>query len=319
MWNHALFKGLLFLSGGAVVHATHTRDIDRLGGLLPRMPVVAAFFLLGAVAICGLPPLNGFASELLIYLGLFGAAGVGGSTEWLAPALAAPALALIGGLALACFAKLFGAAFLGEPRSGAAREAHQPGARMLGPMAVLAAGCVVVGLVPGVVAPALDGCAQVFAPGLAAPLRDHAPLGPVSALAGLLLGALGVGGLLYLARVRRSPVEAGPTWGCGYPAATPRMQYTASSFAASLVDLFSWALRPAVHRGRVEGAFPKRSGLSTHVADTVLDGVLLPLAARVASGFSRLRWLQAGNVSLYLAYVGGALLFALAWMKGASP
>src|SRR5204863_7427113 len=112
VWNHSLFKALLFLGAGSVVHATHTREIDHLGGLSKSMPRTAALFAVGAVAICGLPPLNGFISELFVYLGLFRSlAGSPGA------ALAAPALALVGALALACFVKAFGAVFLGHPRS----------------------------------------------------------------------------------------------------------------------------------------------------------------------------------------------------------
>jgi formate hydrogenlyase subunit 3/multisubunit Na+/H+ antiporter MnhD subunit len=115
-WNHGLFKGLLFLSAGSVLHAAHTREIDELGGLAKRMPWTSFAFLVGSVAICGLPPLNGFVSELLVYLGLFEVARLPRGVLWLVGAIGAPTLALIGALALACFVKVFGAMFLGEPR-----------------------------------------------------------------------------------------------------------------------------------------------------------------------------------------------------------
>src|SRR5439155_6213990 len=113
VWNHGFFKALLFLGAGSVVHAVGTREIDRMGGLAKRMPRTALLFLVGAVAICGLPPLNGFVSELLVYLGLFQAAAARDGRWWIATAFAAPALALVGALALACFVKAFGAVFLG--------------------------------------------------------------------------------------------------------------------------------------------------------------------------------------------------------------
>src|SRR5207248_2479651 len=113
VWNHAFFKSLLFFSAGSVVHATHTREIDHLGGLAKTMPRTALCFLIGAVAICGLPPLNGFVSEFLIYLGLFRVVGRDDPATFVSAALAIPALALIGTLALACFVKVFGAVFLG--------------------------------------------------------------------------------------------------------------------------------------------------------------------------------------------------------------
>src|SRR5207247_5104797 len=115
VWNHAFFKSLLFFSAGSVVHATHTREIDHLGGLAKTMPWTALGFLVGAVAICGLPPLNGFVSEFLIYLGLFRT--LEGGRSFASAAFAAPALALIGALAVACFVKVYGTVFLGSPRS----------------------------------------------------------------------------------------------------------------------------------------------------------------------------------------------------------
>ena len=141
VWNHALFKSLLFFSAGSVIHATGTREIDRLGGLAKAMPRTSLAFLVGAVAICGLPPLNGFVSELLIYLGLFGTLGIGEGSACPLAAFAAPALALIGGLAVACFVKVFGAVFLGSARTEVARHAHESAGSMLGPMGVLMGCC----------------------------------------------------------------------------------------------------------------------------------------------------------------------------------
>ncbi len=137
VWNHALFKALLFFSAGSVIHAAHTREIDHLGGLAKAMPWTALCFLVGAVAICGLPPLNGFVSEFLIYLGLFGTARHQHGPTFAGAAFAAPALALIGALAVACFVKVYGAVFLGTARSEHAEHAHESPLSMLGPMGVL--------------------------------------------------------------------------------------------------------------------------------------------------------------------------------------
>ena len=147
--NHAMFKGLLFLGAGAVLHATGTREIDRLGGLAKRMPWVAGAVMVGAVAISGLPPLNGFVGEFLIYLGaLRGETSLG--PAWAVPSLMVlAALALIGGLAAVCFTKVVGIAFLGEPRTEQAAAAHPPGLLMTLPMIVLAVGCFLVGHRPG--------------------------------------------------------------------------------------------------------------------------------------------------------------------------
>ena len=150
--NHALFKGLLFLGAGAVVHGTGTREIDHLGGLLKRMPWTAATFLVGAVAISGLPPLNGFVSEFLIFLGAF-KGGISTRRPVAVPLLAVIAgLALIGGLAVACFTKAFGIVFLGEPRSEHVSHAHEAGLdHALAHAGCWRPACVVIGLLAPVV------------------------------------------------------------------------------------------------------------------------------------------------------------------------
>jgi formate hydrogenlyase subunit 3/multisubunit Na+/H+ antiporter MnhD subunit len=146
--NHALFKSLLFLGAGAVHHATGTRELDHLGGLARAMPRTALLFVIGAAAISGLPPLNGFASEWLVYLGLLDGLRRPGGDLLAYVTLGAPVLALVGGLAAACFAKVVGVVFLGSPRSHHADGAHEPPAAMLAPMAALAAACAAIGLFP---------------------------------------------------------------------------------------------------------------------------------------------------------------------------
>jgi hydrogenase-4 component B len=311
VWNHAAFKALLFLSAGSVLHATGTREIDHLGGLARRMPRTAFSFLFGAVAICGLPPLNGFVSELFVYLGCFRTMAAG---TWVAGALAAPSLALIGALAVACFVKAYGAVFLGSARSARGAQAHDPGARMLVPMATLALGCMVLGLAPAVVAPALESATVAWAPEAAAVAQPLTVLAPLHVLSGtgaalaLLAGALAV---LVARTARRAPVASGPTWDCGYAAPSARMQYTSSSFAETLVTFFSWALRPLVHAGAPAGLFPGATKFETHVPDTVLDRAILPLSRAGARTLRWFRWMQHGNVHLYLVYVVAALIVLL--------
>ncbi|MGO9115212.1 MAG: proton-conducting transporter membrane subunit, partial [Thermoguttaceae bacterium] len=231
VWNHALFKSLLFFSAGSVFHATGTREIDRLGGLAKAMPRTSLGFLVGAIAICGLPPLNGFVSELLIYLGLFGALGIGEGAACPIAAFAAPALALIGGLAVACFVKVFGAVFLGTARSDDARHAHESPWSMIGPMGVLMACCGFIGLFPSQIAPILGRAIAAWSPETAdagSRLADLAPLGWVSGMGLLLLAFLGLGCAALRQRLRAGDLATGSTWGCGYAAPTARMQYTSS-------------------------------------------------------------------------------------------
>lgn len=329
VWNHGLFKGLLFLSAGSVIHAAHTREIDHLGGLAKRMPWTAAAFGVGAVAICGLPPLNGFVSELLVYLGLFRTAlAEPGSGRWAAAALAAPALAAVGALAVACFVKAFGAVFLGELRSAHGREATEAPRSMLGPMAVLVGGCAAIGLFPWAVAPVLDRAVAAWGMGHGAWSTGHgawgggsalprvAELAPLSAVGALALGLtalLGFGAWWVRARLRRRPPERSGTWDCGYQAPSARMQYTASSFGQLLVGLFSWALAPAVRLTRLAGLFPGQAVFASHVPDAVLDRFLRPLFTGAADLLGRARVFQRGRVQAYVAYVLATLIALFLW------
>lgn len=297
--NHALFKALLFLGAGSVIHSTGTREIEYLGGLLRRMPRTAMLFLTGSVAICGLPPLNGFVSELLIYLGLFtGATAPSGATA--SSALAAPFLALVGGLAVACFVKVFGVVFLGNPRSEAARQAHEAGRSMLAPMALLALLCGLIGLVPALFAPLLDQAVAAWHPPVAAAglyLVTAAPLPWLTLLGGVLL--LGI--VLCSAIYRRYRMEPRcETWGCGYLAPDSRMQYSASSFADTLVGIFSGILQPQRHLPRLARHFPRPAEFSSHVPETVLEKLYLPLLGWANEKMAVLRLMQHGQVHLYI-------------------
>ncbi|MCC7539099.1 MAG: hydrogenase [Deltaproteobacteria bacterium] len=316
VWNHGLFKGLLFLAAGAVVHATGTRQIDRLGGLSRRMPRTSLLFLVGAVAICGLPPLNGLVSELFVYLGLFRAA-TSHDGMWLAGALGAPALALVGALAVACFVKVFGAVFLGEPRSADGANAHDPERPMLVPMAILAAGCAFVGLGAPVVSMALDVVVAAWiGPGArsAPALSSMAPVVWISATSAGLLVVIVLLTWWLVRRARSTAAEpAVGTWDCGYAAPSARMQYTSSSFAERLIALLAFVLRPSVHPPKLEGLFPESGSFHSHVPDTVLDRVLVPSFRLAARLLGRLRPIQHGKLHLYLLYIFGTLIVLLLW------
>jgi hydrogenase-4 component B len=309
VWNHALFKALLFLSAGSVLHGTGTREIDQLGGLARRMPRTAFAFVFGAIAICGLPPLNGFVSELLVYLGLLHT-----MTEdrlWVVGAVGAPALALVGALAVACFVKAYGAVFLGQPRSERVARAHEPGLAMVAPTAVLGLACAFIGLAPMAIAPFIESATAAWAPDLAAvaePLHVLAPLRALSAAGFVLLGLMTVGGALLARAGGPGRTSSGPTWACGFIAPSPRMQYTSSSFAQMLVGLFRWALRPTVQGGAPAGLVPLPTRFHSHVPDTVLDRAVLPLSRAGARSLRWFRWVQHGNVQLYLVYILATVL-----------
>lgn len=330
VWNHGLFKSLLFLGAGSVLHATGTREMSRLGGLWRTMPWTAGCFTLGAIAISGLPPLNGFVSEWLVFLGLFDAAGIGGLAAW-AAVPAAILLGVTGALALACFAKVCGVVFLGLPRTARAERAHESGPLMRAPMLVLAACCVVIGLVPAFFWPAVaaamnawqpawsDAISIVGAEGTRAALNpDHAPLQALGACH-VALAIVGAGAAFVLWRkVRRNGVARAVTWDCGYARPTPRMQYTAGSFAEIITGWFRWILRPQRHVEAPGGFFPTRAEHQVHTPETVLDFVLEPMGRVVIAVSTVVRKLQHGRLQFYILYlfVGVVAIALLALVGG---
>jgi formate hydrogenlyase subunit 3/multisubunit Na+/H+ antiporter MnhD subunit len=317
--NHALFKSLLFLGAGAIQHATGTREIDRLGGLVRPMRATAALFVVGAAAISGLPPLNGFVSEWLVILGFLDALGRPHGDLLAFAALGAPILALVGGLAAACFAKVVGVVFLGTARSTHVQGAHDPPASMLAPMAVLAAACVAIGLAPAAALPALTRAAAAWSRLDAEVLAPPAAAAAASALriSVVALALLLVATAVWLLRLRRlaarpaaAPVE---TWGCGFSAPTARMQYTGSSFAEMIVGRFSWAIfqRGAVQRP--EGVFPKGAAFHTEVPDSVLDLALVPAARAYGWLTRRARELSLRRIQFQMLLVLATLVAILTW------
>ncbi len=310
--NHALFKSLLFLGAGNVWCAAGTRDLERLGGLGRGMPVTWAVFLVGSAAIVGLPPLNGFVSEWLVFQALF-QAGFSRTPADLS-VFGAAALALVGGLALACFAKVCGVVFLGQARSETGRDAREVTAGYLVPAAALAVACGVIGLWPGLV---LGPVIRVAAFVAGMPPANALDLARPAVAAGrriALLAALAVAlsALLWWLRaaaLRRAGATTAQTWGCGYPRPTARMQYSASSFAAPLLGLF----------GRMSGVRPMRGPASfeTRAVNLMLDRGILPLWRRLQSASARLYPIQQGRLQLYLLYLVGTvaalLIYLAAW------
>jgi hydrogenase-4 component B len=314
--NHALFKGLLFLGAGAVDHACGTREVDLLGGLSRAMPATALLFLVGSVAISGLPPLNGFASEWLVYVGALRALSARAPLA-AAAVLAAPVLALVGGLAAACFAKVHGTVFLGAPRSERTAAAHEAPRAMLGPMAALAGACVVIGLFPAAALPALRRGAAAWS-GLAPSALAGPSARAVAAanLVTLVAAALAVAAIAAALWRRRARGPGAETWGCGFAAPTARMQYTGSSFAEMLTLRFGWAFSPRAHVEPPRGPFPARASFSSHVPDTVLDAALVPAVRAAVDAGERVRRLQRGKVQGQALLVALALLGLLGWWFG---
>lgn len=315
--NHALFKGLLFLGAGAVAHAAQTREIDHLGGLLKRMPWTGSTFLVGAAAISGLPPFNGFVSEFLIYLGAYEGVKAGGDPVGMGAAVIA-VLALIGGLAAACFVKAFGIGFLGEPRTTQAAEANEASGGMIAPMLLLAAGCLMMGLcgpfvasaMGRVVAPVSSLGVEVVQTHLALPLQT---LWKVTLVFSVLIGTSLALALLRKAVLHGREIRPSVTWDCGYVRSTPRMQYSASSFAQPLTALFGGVLRIRRIGNAPQGFFPERGSFETHADDVVRKQLYQPVFQVIGRAAEQLRIIQHGRVNLYILYIALTLAVLLVW------
>lgn len=317
--NHALFKSLLFLGAGSVLHGAGTREIPHLGGLARRMPRTSALFLAGAAAISGLPPLNGFVSEWLVLMAGLGALALPAGDRASFAALAVPSLALVGALAAACFVKVQGSVFLGPARSPGAEAAHESPAAMLAPMALLAAACVAIGLSPALLLPALARGAAAWSGMPATALLPEAT-GAATAAGWIGAGAISlmviVGALWALRRrlaAAHPPAPQVETWGCGFARPTARMSYTASSFAQILTGGFRWALWPRVRLVPPRGAFPGAARFSIAPREAVLEVALGGAVRGYSRAAARVRGLLAGGIHFYALLVLATLVALLAW------
>lgn len=316
VWNHALMKGLAFLGAGAIVHGAGTRDLERMGGLLRRLPASGALLLLAAAALAGLPPLNGFVSEWLLYVSLLHGGESAPAGLALAAWLSLAALALVGALAAVAFTRVLGIALLGEPRSPGAAAAHEGGPLLVAPLVVLGAANVAVALFPvetlHLLAPAAGQVLGI------APSAVTAALAPTTAaLAGplrLALAALVLSGaaLAFASRrlLARRAVLVSSTWGCGFSGGSPRVQYTAASFAElALRTGAPLALRPrALATPLPPGPFPASARFALEAEDPARVRVFEPAFRRVGEWFSRLRRFQQARLNLQLLYTVATVL-----------
>ncbi len=301
--NHSIFKSLLFMGSGAVLQKTKSRHIDRMGGLMKRMPVTGATFLAGSISISGLPPFNGFISEFLIYFAAFRGLDLKGST-FLLMMLAIISLAVIGGLAAACFSKVVGIVFLGEPRSENASAAVECGWTMLLPMTVLALSCLMIGIFPhAFVNLAFLGLRDMHGFSTVDPTVIAGLSSNLALAARLFLGLLATTMLLRMILYRRKQIDSGPTWGCGFTRPTARMQYTGASYAMSIVDFFRPFVRVNTGYGGIGKIFPQEAAYESRVDDvaeiSLNQGVIGPLLKVLG----KMRWIQHGNIQLYIGYI----------------
>lgn len=302
--NHGLFKSLLFFNAGAVIHAMHTRDINQMGGLAKKMPLTMILFVIGAIAICALPPMNGFMSEWLIYIGLFKSITGDAAQSLPFAALGAVALATIGSLAVAAFVKLAGAVYLGNPRNESISHAEESSPVLLVPMCICAVLCLFIGVYPLPVMNVLGGATNLWARSTepAVSVLHIAPLQLISIIASVVLSAIIFFLLIFRLWPRRNDIAVG-TWDCGYAQPTNKMQYTGSSTGDTLVKLFGFILWPVTQKPGVNGTFPRRFSFKSVVNDTILDRMILPFFRFAAHYLPMVRVFQMGQTHTYVLYI----------------
>ncbi|HVV74307.1 MAG TPA: proton-conducting transporter membrane subunit, partial [Verrucomicrobiae bacterium] len=324
--NHAIFKALLFLGAGAVLHSTHSRNMEEMGGLITRMPKTAVLFLIGAVAIAALPPLNGFVSEWLTYQSLLQGFGTTASLVRAVFPLSGAMLALTGALAAACFVKAFGITFLAQPRSEEAAQAKEASSSMLIGMAILAGACVFLGLMPVAFVRVFDPLTfQFTGQQLSADLslQQGLALGNSQALGGsisplgmvlTLVCLMPIPLVLWLFFGRGARVRLGPTWDCGLRGLTPHMEYTATGFSKPIRMIFKALFRPRREVQReydYSPYFAKTIRFESHIEEAFVTRVYRPLNRGILRLSRRMRALQAGSIHAYLIYIFITLLLLL--------
>jgi hydrogenase-4 component B len=308
---HSIFKSLLFMGAGAVLHKAKTKSINQLGGLMKRMPTTGKSFLAGSIAISGLPPFNGFVGEFLIYFGAFQGMKLHGLPFVLAT-LTIISLAVIGGLATACFTKVVGLGFLGEPRTEAAANASEVGFTMRLVMVLLAASCLLIGIYPEpFVQMAFSGLRDLQMVGAVDPTLFLTLVRNIAITASLFLALIiGITLLRKMLYVRKQ-VDSGPTWGCGFTKPTVRMQYTGTSYAMSMVDFYRPFVPAKTFYTGIKKIFPGLTTYETKVEDIAENYIQQYLIKPLVKLLQKLRWIQHGKIQLYIAYIIVAIVALL--------
>ena len=317
--NHALFKGLLFYGAGSVYVQTHTRNIELLGGIAKKMPFTALFFLIGSIAISGIPPFNGFISEFLIYIGMFKGLMLSNPKLAIASIAAIAGLAFTGVVAILCFSKVFSVVFLGSPRSISTDPAVESGRAMLIPMGIMALSCLVIGLLPQIMTvPAFavsrympvkkDLLQQTF------PLLDT--LNNLSIFFFIFIAVAGAAYFLRLLLLRKRSVESSATWGCAYQAPNSRMQYTGLSYSTPFIVLIKHIVKIRRQHEKPVGLFPKNTKFGIHFNDIIDYHVIDPLIKIIKRLLALFTWVQSGGTGNYILYGLVFLICTILWITG---
>jgi len=305
--NHSLFKSLLFYGAGSVFRAAHTRTIDHLGGLIKKMPYTAVFFLVGSLAICGLPPFNGFISEYLIYLGMFKSLSGANLYQIITILFSIIGLTLIGGLAVFCFTKAFGIVFLGQNRSINAQNAVESGKGMMLPQVIIIVLILMIGLGSSLfVKPIFKLITEAFQlkgdiPVTATSIKS---LQQISVLCGMFILSVVVILVYRKIHLKTKVVSFGPTWGCGYTAGSHKQQYTATSYA----DNFGYLANPVMGNRKVfrniesNDIFPGKRKFLSHNFDVFKRYLIDNPITLMQEMLKKIAVMQTGQIQHYILY-----------------
>jgi len=305
--NHALFKSLLFYTSGMVYQATHTLNIDHLGGLIKKMPQTTFLFLTAAVAISGIPPFNGFISEFILYTGLY---------QLLLSATLHPlifilflilGLVLTGGLAMLCFTKAFGIIFLGTARKEFQHEVKEGPFLQILPLYFIAFFILFIGVYPKLFLDILQKPIELFTgiPGVANKILQGETFGVLTPISIAVLGLIVLTVMIFLLRrwvLRKQMIAVGSTWGCGYTAPTAKLQYTAGSFVRSYVKLNRPTLLFSKKEKGVIGVFPAESNYESHAHDELEKWLVDKPVKAFKSFLKRFLFIQNGSLQSYILY-----------------
>ena len=304
--NHSLFKSLLFYTAGNVYQATHTMEIEKLGGLIRKMPQTAILFLIGAIAICGIPPFNGFISEFIIYTGLYQWLSGGTMFSLLAAIFSTVGLVAIGGLAMICFTKAFGIIFLGTERHSLPSGCREVPFLQLLPGYILTGFILLVGLFPLMFIHLLDQPVSLFSGTQSiingAKNQAFEALQPITFASWILIFLIILTFLVRKYFLRKQVIAKGPTWGCGYVAPTFKQQYTAASFVRSYSKLFAPTLLVEKEEEILEGLFPAKIRYSSHAWDKVERWLIDPLLKLNKNFMGSFVFLNNGRLQFYILY-----------------
>ncbi len=324
--NHSLFKSLLFYGSGNVYQSTHTMNIEHLGGLAKRMPHTSVLFLVAALAICGLPPFNGFASEFLIYFGLFKGMNHGNLFSTLSLLSSVFGLVLIGGLALLCFTKAFGVVFLGSPQHSFSHQPSEANTAKLIPMYLVMGLIVAIGLFPIFFLHWLSEPLKLFKDKLSVATETMPPVSDIAYtmqyIGWCAMGFISLAGIIFFTRkqiTKQKPESFATTWGCGYVGNTAKMQYTANSFIRTYRKLAKPFL--SIHKKEVliKSIFPEKSSYETHPQDKMEELLIDIPIKQMKYFFGKFRFLQNGNPQFYILYgfIFITLVIGLPFLYGA--